>query len=309
MNHPPLDEPSASAGAAGGLAENVAVVVVAPNALDAEFVDTLRTATRRSIELVHVCTDPSVGTPPLGGRILRVDPTLAYGAAVNSGVRDTTAEYVVVASPSIRWETGSLDELLSAARRWPTGAAFGPLITRPDGATYPSARCVPTLGHGIGHAVFGRWWPGNPWTRGYLGSYTGEERTAGWLSGSCLLLRRDAFDSVGGFDPGFVAFFEDVDLGERLNRAGWHNVYVPAACVRHVGVGVTGRETAAMTVEHHRSASRYLARRYAGWRWLPLRLVLRVGLAIRSRWARRGALDVTEDEAGPDGPQAHDTAA
>lgn len=308
MNRPPLDDP--------GAAEHVAVVVVAPTALDAEFVDTLRAATRRSIELVHVCTDPSVGAPPMGGRILRVDKAFPYGAAANAGVRDTTAEYVVIASPSIRWGTGALDQLLAAARRWPTGAAFGPLICLPDGATYPSARCVPTLSKGIGHAVLGRWWTTNPWTRGYLGNYDGEERTAGWLSGSCLLLRRDAFDSVGGFDPGFVAFFEDLDLGERLTRAGWHNVYAPSAVVRHVGVGVTGRETATMTIEHHRSALRYLSRRYAGLRWLPLRLALRLGLAIRSRWARRAALDATGTFAGgtdgtdgPDGARARDTAA
>ena len=70
------------------------------------------------------------------------------------------------------------------------------------------------------------------------------ERTAGWLSGSCLLLRRDAFDAVGGFDPGYFMYFEDVDLGDRLGDAGWHNVYVPAAVVSHVGGHATVRDPA-----------------------------------------------------------------
>ena len=42
-----------------------------------------------------------------------------------------------------------------------------------------------------------------------------------------------------------------------------------------------------MTAEHHRSAWRYLSRRYAGWRWLPLRVALRVALGMRSMLASR----------------------
>ena len=150
---PPPPPPDRGSGA-GGPSDHVAVVVVSPSGLTTEFVDTLRAATTRTIDLVHVCTDPSIGTPPMGGRILRLEDSLAYGAAVNAGVRDSTAELVVVTSPAVRWGTGALDELLAAARRWPTGAAFGPLICLPDGGCYPSARSVPTLGHGVGHAVF-----------------------------------------------------------------------------------------------------------------------------------------------------------
>jgi N-acetylglucosaminyl-diphospho-decaprenol L-rhamnosyltransferase len=151
--------------------------------------------------------------------------------------------------------------------------------------------------------LLSRWWPGNPWTAAYRGDVRPVERTAGWLSGSCLLMRRDAFDAIGGFDAEFVAYFEDVDLGERLGRAGWHNVYVPSAVVRHIGTSVTGHESARMAVEHHRSAWRYLSRRYRGLRWFPVRLVLRTGLAVRSRLTRR---DGIQDS---DGIEATDTAA
>ena len=67
------------------------------------------------------------------------------------------------------------------------------------------------------------------------------ERTAGWLSGSCLLLRREAFDSVDGFDSRYFMYFEDVDLGDRIGRAGWLNVYVPEAEVVHIGGHSTAR--------------------------------------------------------------------
>src|SRR4029079_11601459 len=117
------------------------------------------------------------------------------------------------------------------------------------------------------------------------------EREAGWLSGSCLLLRRDAFDSVDGFDARYFMYFEDVDLGERLGAAGWRNVYVPSAEVVHVGGASTGKPevSARMQAEHHRSAYRYLADRHPGARWAPLRAALKAGLEVRSRLATRSA--------------------
>ena len=116
--------------------------------------------------------------------------------------------------------------------RPPTGgrtpASLGPLIETADGDIYPSARALPSLGRGIGHALCGWWWPANPWTAAYRRERGAPaEGAVGWLSGSCLLLRRKAFDAVGGFDPAYFMYFEDVDLGDRLGRAGWQNVYVP----------------------------------------------------------------------------------
>ena len=80
------------------------------------------------------------------------------------------------------------------------------------------------------HAVVGFVWKNNPWTRSYRQQHIEpSERPVGWLSGSCLLLRRKAFDAVGGFDERYFMYMEDVDLGDRLGRADWLNVYVPGA--------------------------------------------------------------------------------
>jgi N-acetylglucosaminyl-diphospho-decaprenol L-rhamnosyltransferase len=277
------------------MSESVAVVAVTYSPGDSlgTFLDSLATATNRAVDIVladNGSTDGSVEAAAArpAVRVVETGGNLGYGRAANIGVHATTAEFVVVANPDIEWEPGSLDTLLAAADRWSQGAAFGPLIHTPDGTIYPSARALPSLGRGIGHALCGWWWPSNPWTAAYrVEREAPRERTAGWLSGSCLLLRRDAFDAVGGFDPGFFMYFEDLDLGDRLRQAGWQNVYVPSAMVRHTGGHATSRDAARMAAEHHRSAWRYLSRRYSGLRWLPLRLVLRAGLLIRSVLARR----------------------
>ncbi|WP_052344879.1 glycosyltransferase family 2 protein [Thermocrispum municipale] len=278
--------------------DRVAVVTVTYTSGEVleRFLDTLVKASSREVTVVLADNGSADGAPQRAARErenVRVLPTggnLGYGTAANRGVAELDSSYgwVVIANPDLEWEPGSLDLLLEAAERWPQGGAFGPLIREADGSIYPSARSLPSLIRGAGHAVFADIWPNNPWTRAYL--QTGREpreRAAGWLSGSCLLLRRQAFEDVDGFDERYFMYFEDVDLGERLGRAGWLNVYVPSAQVMHIHGHATSRETAAMLAAHHDSAYRYLAGRYSRPWSKPLLWLLRLGLALRLRVAMR----------------------
>jgi N-acetylglucosaminyl-diphospho-decaprenol L-rhamnosyltransferase len=101
-------------------------------------------------------------------------------------------------------------------------------------------------------------------------------------------VRRAAFEAIGGFDDSYFMYFEDVDLGARLTQAGWRNLYVPGATVTHLGARSTSTAADAMRAEHHRSAYRYLSRKYAGWYLAPLRGALKVALTLRARFTRRG---------------------
>lgn len=267
----------------------VVSVTYSPGETLERFLDTLGKATARPVRVILADNGSTDGAPEAAAErehvtLVRTGGNLGYGTAANRGVAELGPEYgwVVVVNPDIEWGDGALDTLLSSAERWPRGGAFGPLIRNPDNTVYPSARLLPSLGKGIGHAVLGRVWPRNPWTLAYKQSDTlVEERVAGWLSGSCLLLRREAFDSVDGFDPRYFMYFEDVDLGDRLTRAGWLNVYVPSAEVVHIQGHATARSSAVMLAAHHDSAYRYIADRHKGWRWSPVRAGIRAGL-----WAR-----------------------
>jgi len=271
----------------------VVAVTYSPGDSLLTFLDSLAGATDWPLDIVladNGSTDSSVEDAARrpGVRVIRTGGNLGYGRAANLGVKESTAEFIVVANPDVEWEPGSLDRLLSAADRWPSGGAFGPLIHTASGATYPSARALPSLTGGIGHALCGSWWPANPWTRAYRGENESPgERSAGWLSGSCLLLRRQAFEEIGGFDPGYFMYFEDVDLGDRLGQAGWQNVYVPSAVVCHTQGHATALDPGRMATELHRGAWRYLSRRYSGWRWSPVRAVLWSGLVMRALVATR----------------------
>ncbi|MGH3897799.1 MAG: glycosyltransferase family 2 protein [Pseudonocardiaceae bacterium] len=275
----------------------VVTVTYSPGETLETFLDSLSKATSRPLRVLLADNGSTDGAPERamhrdGVQLLRIGENVGYGSAANRGVVEFGPEvgWVVVANPDIEWHPGSLDELLAAGQRWPRAGALGPLIRQPDATVYPSARLLPALGRGIGHALLGPIWPGNPWTMTYRQSDTAlGERTAEWLSGSCLLLRRAAFESVGGFDSRYFMYFEDVDLGDRLGRAGWRNVYVPTAEVTHLGGHATSRVSELMLAEHHRSTYRYLADRYPHPLHAPLRLALRAGLAGRSELVRRAA--------------------
>jgi len=271
----------------------VSVVTYSPGRHLDVFLDSLATATTRPYRVILADNGSTDGAPERAAEqrpevtLLPTGGNLGYGAAHNVGLADRREGWLVLANPDVRWEPGSLDELLAAASRWPRGGAFGPAILSADGALYPSARELPTLGRGIGHVLCGWWWPSNPWTAGYRRERgSPAEGPAGWLSGSCLLMPAEAFHRLGGFDDSYFMYFEDVDLGARLGRAGWLSVHVPSAVVVHEGGHATSRAAGRMLDEHHRSAYRYLSRLYPGRLKTPLRAVLGAGLWGRAALSR-----------------------
>jgi N-acetylglucosaminyl-diphospho-decaprenol L-rhamnosyltransferase len=266
----------------------VVAVTYSPGDRIEEFIDSLAGATSRPVEIVLADNGSTDGSPEAAAAahphvvLLPTGGNIGYGAAANAALAGLDSGYAVIANPDVRFEAGSVDELLAAAQRWPRAATLGPAIRTPEGELYPSARDLPRLSTGVGHALVGWAWPANPWTARYRREReTPRERPAGWLSGSCLLVDLAAFASVGGFDPGYFMYFEDVDLADRLSRRGWLHVYVPTAVVVHEGGHATKREPHRMQRVHHTSALRYLARQYPRRRQAPLRVAFRAGLGAR----------------------------
>ncbi|MCU1595411.1 MAG: glycosyl transferase, family 2 [Frankiales bacterium] len=270
----------------------VRVVVVTWNSADVlpGFLRSLSAAVSQPYEVVVADNASPQGAPPVpdGVRLIETGGNLGYGKAANLAASGFAGSFVVVANPDVEWAPGALDELLAAADRWPSGGCFGPAIRTHDGLLYPSARAFPSLGRGVGHALFGWWWPANPWTRSYRAEAGSPlEAPTGWLSGSLMLIRREAWEQVGGFDPKYFMYFEDMDLCRRLSEAGWNNVYVPAAVITHLGGASTRGAARQMLREHHKALYVYLSEHYRGPQWAPLRALLGAGLLLRYLVAAR----------------------
>lgn len=227
----------------------------------------------------------------MGAAYLPMPSNVGYGSAMNAAVASlpTSVQWVLVSNPDVVLSPGTIDQLVAAGDADPRIGSVGPAILNSDGTLYPSARAVPSLRTGVGHAMFSNLWPNNPWSRRYRNDSVipTEPRDAGWLSGSCLLVRRSAFDELGGFDPDFFMYFEDVDLGYRLGKSGYRNVYEPSVHVTHTGAHSTTTESVRMIAAHHTSARRFLAKKYSGPLLWPIRAGLTVGLAIRSALVTR----------------------
>ena len=206
-----------------------------------------------------------------------------FARAANAGLRCTRASVVVVANADVRFEPGAVLRLAEALEADAGLAAVGPQVRYPDGTLQASARRRPGTVTAVLHALLGRVQPHNPWTRRYHARDLDPAvpREVDWLSGCALALRRSAVDQVGGFDPGYFLYVEDVDLAERLRAAGWRLGYEPRACVRHRVGASTSRARFRALGHHARSLDRYLASRLRG----PGRLLRPVLPVVVAVWA------------------------
>ncbi len=207
---------------------------------------------------------------------------LGYGRAANLGAGASSGEYLLVANPDLIVAAGALSALRARLASEPDLAIVGPRIRNPDGTLYPSARTFPDLVDAIGHGLFGTFAPDNRFTRRYrlLDWDHAEAARVDWVSGACFLIRRVAWDRLGGFDPSYFMYLEDVDLCWRASRAGWSVAYEPSAEVVHVQGVSANQRPYRMLAAHHRSMWRFAWRSTAGAKRMALPLVA-AGLGAR----------------------------
>ena len=215
---------------------------------------------------------------------------LGYGRGVNRGAAAAPASrYLLVTNPDVVLHAGAVDALVAFLEARRDVAIAGPLIVRPDGTLYPSQRVFPNVWLAAAHALVAPWWPSNPATRRYRSPRP--DGTVDWVSGACFVIRRDAFEVVGGFDERYFMFAEDMDLCWRVRQRGFAVAAVSGAVVTHVeGVSRRGASRA-MVVAHHASALRFEAQTARGWRraLLPAAALV-LGLRLSVLTLRAGRL-------------------
>ncbi|MHB8671410.1 MAG: glycosyltransferase family 2 protein [Acidimicrobiales bacterium] len=279
---------------------NVASVIVNYNVAD-HLVSCVRSLRAEGVADVVVVDNASVDRSESAlaaadpdARFVAMPTNLGFGTAANRGVALTEGPFVLVLNPDTVVEPGTVKALVDVLERDPAVAFVGPAIETTEGELYPSARTFPTLGDALGHAFLGFWWPANPFSRRYkmLDWDHRATRDVDWISGTCFLARRSAFEALGGFDEAYFMYAEDVDLCWRAWRSGWRVVYEPSARVVHAIGASSDQRPYRMIAAHHRSLLRFSAKSARGWRRLLLPFVA-AGLAVRTglAWlqrARRG---------------------
>lgn len=207
-----------------------------------------------------------------------------YGAGINLGAAATSSELLLLCNPDIIVSRKALDALVSRLLMDSTLGIVGPALVSPDGSTYPSGRAFPTLRQSGVQALVGALAPRSAYSEHYrsMSRAKGMSGIVDWVTGACLLVRRSAFDAVGGFDGGYFMYVEEVDLCWRLATAGWRTGYESEAIVRHIGGLSTSKHPYRMISAHHRSIWRFYRRTTPGRESLLLPVV---ALAIVARLA------------------------
>lgn len=216
-----------------------------------------------------------------GGTVIRNRKNVGLAAAINQGAAATNAEWILVANPDTHLAPGSIAALVETARTDKTIGMIGPRIARLDGTPYPSGRRFPSLAVGIAHALLGGVWPGNPATRAYFGDSVTTVSDVDWISGCCMLFRREAFDAVGGFDARYFLYFEETKMALDMHRAGWRVVLDPGVEIRHREGGSMRSAPFRKIRSHHRSALRFYCDYHQGSPWLLFAPLVAAGLMVR----------------------------
>ncbi len=230
-------------------------------------------------------------------RLLCNAENVGFGRGVNQGVAATAGAAVLILNPDARVTSGAVDRLLAELAAHPDCAVIGPAIVNDDGTFQGSARGDPDMVTGF----FGRT---TLLTRLFPASAAAKRnvmtpealalRAAGgsvpidWVSGACMLVRRDVFQRVRGFDERFFLYWEDADLCRRLRAAGFTTRYCPGARVEH-SVGQSSRSARGLALRaFHESAYLYYRTHVAPSAGNPLRWL--AWLLLKSRYVLKRAM-------------------
>jgi GT2 family glycosyltransferase len=183
-----------------------------------------------------------------------------FAAGVNRGASHAEGRYLLLLNPDTVVSRGLIQSLADWLDAHPNVAVVGPRILNADGSVQPSARRFPDLTTGLGgrQSWLTRIAPDNWLSRRNLEwSRASEPVEVDWVSGACMIVRRSAFDAVGGMDDRFFLYWEDADLCRRLLSAGYRTVYFPSVSAVHEGSRASRHAAARSLVAFHRSAFRY----------------------------------------------------
>jgi N-acetylglucosaminyl-diphospho-decaprenol L-rhamnosyltransferase len=198
-------------------------------------------------------------------RLIRSRENLGYGPAINRVAERSDAEWIAPANQDVALDPGALAAMLRAAEARPRAGAVAPRLIGPDGATQHSVHPFPTVGLTVGFNLglhrLSRRLADRLCIEGYWNADLA--RRVPWAIAAFLLVRRRALDAAGGFDESMWLHAEDVDLGWRLERAGWETWYEPSARVRHMG-SVSTRKAFGSGVEARfmQESYRWMVRRW-----------------------------------------------
>lgn len=171
-------------------------------------------------------------------KLIEEEENLGFAKGVNLGVKHALGEWVLFLNSDTRVNKGSLEALVEFARENPQAVVVGGKLRNKDGSTSSSYSSFYTP---LKTFLF-LFWPKKKERK------LNTPAEVDWVSGGFMLVRKEIFDEVHGFDQHFFMYIEDMEFCFRLRKKGYKVYYNPKAVVEHIGQGSSNRSFAIIQI-------------------------------------------------------------
>jgi len=209
--------------------------------------------------------------------LVRLEGNYGFGVANNRGAERATGGYLFFLNNDTLLNSDSPSKLASYLEDHSTIGACGPRLLNEDGSIQPS--------HGLDPSLWNEW-KMRGMQRKRWGSAPANVETRldhpDWLTGAALMVRRELFKSINGFDENFFMYFEDADLCRRIRSAGYGIAVVPEVSIVHLKGKTVDRNFVEIAVQYRRSQMYYYQKHGS----VPSRMLLKLYLIMKYciRW-------------------------
>ena len=217
--------------------------------------------------------------------LMMSNANLGFGPANNLALQHAQGRYLLLLNSDAFVHEGAISrliELLDDPAKARVGAV-GPRLLNEDGSLQRSCWKFPSPARSwfesLGLARLG--WA-HPQCSDYYRWAHDEQRSVDFVIGACLLVRREVYQEIGGFDPAFFLYAEETDWQKRMRGAGWDIVFRPDALVTHLGGSSGKAEKARVSTLFWQGQERYVLKHFGRRGWLVMRLGVIFGVAVRT---------------------------
>ncbi len=220
-------------------------------------------------------------------RLIRNERNTGFGAANNQAMRLARGSLFLLLNSDAFLHPGAISALVACMGRHPRSAVVGARLLNSDGSLqrscfrFPSPQRAWLENLGISAVL-----PSHPRIGDYSRWAHDTERKVDFVGGACMLVRREAYTQVGGFDERFFMYAEETDWQRRLTTDGWDIVFAPNAHVTHLGGASGGSEKVTVKAHFFESLDEYQRKHHGSAGLISLRCAMAVGCSIRAlAWA------------------------
>ncbi|MBN1571036.1 MAG: glycosyltransferase family 2 protein [Acidobacteria bacterium] len=204
-----------------------------------------------------------------------------FARANNQAMHASQGRYMLLFNSDAMATHGAIQALLDLAVTQPRAGIIGARLINFDGSFQASYTPFPNLWQefltltGLGRLIYGRWYPSR-----------GPEEDKGpqqvdYIEGACLLVRREAFEQVGGLDERYFMYAEEVDWCYSMKQSGWQVWYQPAAKIIHHGGGSSRQRKSQREAALYRSRVRFFRKHHGNLSAVALKTIVYGTVAVK----------------------------